>query len=439
MYKKLFFILICLFIFLLLFISVYYVYPKIKYKYYTTIIKLRLIESKLESYGNHLALLNDLENYQNKRKPNRVISTVKDNIIFEWKELDVPWDKSEFEKIKAIEVWNDNLVVGLRGTKQGSASTYLYDKKKWTQLEEDRKNNKSWNKLSYVQDLKVHDGELYSGIDNTIWKLNKNNKWSLIKTFNDKNFTEITAYSLESHNGYLYVGINGMDSSIYRLNNYAWEKVSSGLEEHPHTGIYDIFSHTDGNLYATNISISNSTVVYKFDEKNLQWTAVGGKGINSSWRNNSFTYGLSMTSHENLLFLTMNRHPKIYGKFSSIWAYDGNQWYAIGNKNPPYIWNEVDNFNASISFKNIFFIGVGGKPAGNATVWALNNNQWKLIGGKGVNKSWGLNFPHSLTEDFRDTSVEYPYKFKKFNNSIIVGFGDGRNASTLWQLKVITK
>ena len=300
----------------------------------------------------------------------------------------------------------------------------MYDKKKWTQLVED--NNKSWDKLTDVQVLKVHNGELYAGIDNTIWKLNKNNKWSHIITLKNKNFSKLVAYSLESHNGYLYVGLIGKGSSINRIKEGILENVSSGLEEHPNAGIYEMLNHTDGYLYATNISISNSTVVYKFDENNLNWTAIGGKGINSSWINNSFTYGLSMTSHKNLLFLTMNRHPKIYGKFSNIWAYDGKQWYAAGNKNPPKIWNEVDNFNASLSFKDILFIGAGGAPAGNATVWALNKNQWKLIGGKGINKSWGLSFPNSLTEDFRNSPMEYPYRFKEFDNSIIVGFGDAQ-------------
>ena len=59
------------------------------------------------------------------------------------------------------------------------------------------------------------------------------------------------------------------------------------------------------------------------------------------------------------------------------------EWFAVGNKNPPYIWNEVDNFNSSLSFNNILFVGAGGKPAGNATVWALNKNQWHMVGGKG--------------------------------------------------------
>ena len=68
--------------------------------------------------------------------------------------------------------------------------------------------------------------------------------------------------------GYLYVGITNKGSSIYRLNQSSWEKVSFGLDEHPNSGIYEMLSHTDFNLYASNISSSNSTVVYKLDEKN---------------------------------------------------------------------------------------------------------------------------------------------------------------------------
>ena len=343
-------------------------------------------------------------------------------------------------------VWNGNLVVGLQSMKPGNALIYIYKKKKWVLLTIDKNNDndKAWEKLDSVKVIKVHNGKLYAGINNTLWNLNKDNEWSLIKTFKNKNSYEQLVYSMESHNDYLYVGLVNKEKisknvSIFRLNKSSWEKVNLGLDEHPNRGIYEMQSHTDGNLYASNISVSNSTVVYKLDEKNLKWNAIGGKGINGSWINSSFTTGLSMSSHKKLLFITMNRHPKIYGKFSSIWAYDGNQWYAIGNKNPPKIWNEVDNFNASLSFKDIFIIGTGGKPAGNASVWALNNNQWKLIGGKGVNQSWGLNFPHSLTKDFRNTSYEYPYRFIEFNNSMIVGFGDAINASTLWQLKFKTK
>ena len=430
------FIKIFLSIFILLSIPLLYLYPKIKYKYYDITKRFRLIESQLESYGKYL--VSDLENYQNTRNPKKVLSEVKDNVIFNWKELEVPWDKTKFYRTRALTIYNNNLVVGLQGNKLEGAYIYMYDTEKWTQLTADN-NDGVWNELDKVFVLKVHNGELFAGINNTIWKLNKKNKWSLIKTFENKNFPTLAANSIESHKGYLYLGLTGKASSLYRMQDDIWENISSGLDEHPNDGIYEMLSHTDGNLYASNISVSNSTVVYKLEEKNLKWTAIGGKGINASWINSSFTYGLSMSSHNKLLFVTMNRHPKIYGKFSSIWAYDGNQWYAIGNKNPPKIWNEVDNFNASLSYKDIFFIGSGGKPAGNATIWALSNNQWKLIGGKGVNDSWGSKFPNNLTNDFRNTSAEHPYRFVEFDNTMIVGFGDANNAATLWQLKIINK
>ena len=177
------------------------------------------------------------------------------------------------------------------------------------------------------------EGTHLHGTNNTLWKLKSVNQWSLIKTFENKiSLPKTAAHSMGSHNGSVDVGLTGRGSSLCRMKDYIWEKVSTGLDEHPNDGIYEMLSHTDGNLYAFNISISNSTVVYKLEEKNLKWTAMGGKGINDSWINSSFTMGLSMSSHTKLLFVTMNRHPKIYGKFSSIWAYDDNHWCAIGNE-----------------------------------------------------------------------------------------------------------
>ena len=77
--------------------------------------------------------------------------------------------------------------------------------------------------------------------------------------------------------------------------------------------------------------------------------------------------------------------------------------------------------------KNMMFIGVGGSPAGNSSVWVLDKNQWVLIGGKGVNNSWGLNFPHTIANNFRHTVEEYVYRFVEWNDSLIVGFGEGKH------------
>ncbi len=132
MFKKNNLIVKYILIFFLVGISVFYLYPNIKQKYYSITKRLRLIETKLATYDKNL--VHDLENYQNTRKPNVAISEIKDNIIFDWKELEVPWDKSKFDKTKALTTWKGNLIVGLNGIEKGSASIYMYDKKKWTEL-----------------------------------------------------------------------------------------------------------------------------------------------------------------------------------------------------------------------------------------------------------------------------------------------------------------
>ena len=49
-------------------------------------------------------------------------------------------------------------------------------KKKWSQLKGNTKNDNVWNNLTRVQVLKVHNGELFAGINNSVWKLNKDSK-----------------------------------------------------------------------------------------------------------------------------------------------------------------------------------------------------------------------------------------------------------------------
>ena len=163
--------LIAFFIFIILLVT-----PSITNKYYDLAKRFRMLEEKTDSYGRYLA--SNLETYQKTRKPIRIYSKLNDNIRFNWKELEVPWDKSQFSKIKALEVWNDNLVVGLLGNTKGSISIYIYDEKKWIQLL-GVKNNfiKEWEKLNYVQVLKVHNEKLYAGINNTVWMLDEKNKW----------------------------------------------------------------------------------------------------------------------------------------------------------------------------------------------------------------------------------------------------------------------
>jgi hypothetical protein len=57
-----------------------------------------------------------------------------------------------------------------------------------------------------------------------------------------------------------------------------------------------------------------------------------------------------------------------------------------------------------------------------------------LIGGFGVNSSWGPNFPHTLTDSFRSTAAEYPYRLIEWNGDVIAGFGDALGAAQVWRL-----
>ena len=76
-----------------------------------------------------------------------------------------------------------------------------------------------------------------------------------------------------------------------------------GIDKSSHDGIYEIFSHSDGKLYASTFSKSNKIVlVYQLDETNLKWKSIGGNGVNGSWINKGFNIGFSMTTHNNLFF-----------------------------------------------------------------------------------------------------------------------------------------
>ena len=432
--KKKFSIIILVSGFTLFFLSLIII-PKVIYKYYEFTKRFRTLEHQVSSYGKYI--VSNIESYQKTRKMKLQLSGIDENIKFNWHELDIPWNKEEYETTKAITLWGDNLVVGLSSKVKGKADIYMYDEKKWSKLN-DNKNLSSvdWKKLNYVQVLCAHNEKLYAGINNTVLVYDKEGIWKEVKNVDEKYpWKDQLAYSMIYHNDYLYVGIYG-STSIYRLENLEWKNISLGLDKFPGTGIYEMLSHTDGNLYASTVSKNKNSAIFKLNTNTINWEHIGGNGINGSWINSGFNYGFSMSSHKDFLFVTLNRAPLAVGNFSSIWAYDGKEWFVIGSENVPVKWGQMNTFNSSISYKDMFFIGAGGHPAGNVSVWILNNNQWTLIGGFGVNNSWGPNFPHTLAKSFRHTASEYPYRFIVWNNSLITGFGDNYGAATLWQLNV---
>ena len=118
----------------------------------------------------------------------------------------MPWKKSLFNKTKALAVWNEKLIVGLSGGEPGSASIYMFDNKKWLQIGGAKTSiNKKWEKLNNVHVLQVHNGNLFAGINNTVWQFN-NNKWTLLETGSNNSFPlkDGRAYSMASHNGFIF-------------------------------------------------------------------------------------------------------------------------------------------------------------------------------------------------------------------------------------------
>ena len=127
----------------------------------------------------------------------------------------------------------------------------------------------------------------------------------------------------------------------------------------------------------------------------------------------------------------MSRHPQKTGDFSTIWAFDGEKWKPVG-VDTPRLWGKMNNFKAVYSYKDALVLGGGGHPAGNASIWAFSPPTWRQVGGRGVLNSWGENFPHTLTGDFLNTPVEYPYRLEQWGELHVAGFGDAPGAAQVW-------
>ncbi len=416
-------------------IAGFMIIPKVTYKYYDFTKRFRVLEEQVKYLSKYL--VSDLEIYQASRKTNINFSKIKKNVSFNWTEFNVPWNKNNYTQTKALTVWNDNLIVGVGGTKDIAPIVYMYDGEQWSKLEGSEKINPTgWQDLELVHVLCVHNNKLYAGIDNTVWVYDNNKEWNKVGNLNDiYPWKNNQAYSMKSHDGNLYLGVTG-SARIFRLIDNKWQDVSSGLGQFSANGIYELHEHTDGILYASTISKSHNSTILKLDKKKLKWVTVGGNGINGSWMSKGFNYGMSMASYNKFLFVTLNRIPLAHGNYSSIWVYDGKEWFVVGNRKIPSIWAQSQVFNASIFFKDIFFISSGGNPAGNSRVWALNKDVWQQIGGTGINSSWGLEYPHTLSKSFRHTASEFPYRFIVWRDRLIVGFGSSPGNGALWKLKV---
>ena len=406
--------------------------PKIISKYENLTLRFRLAEEKLQSLGRLIA--RPIEVYQAQRGDADII--VSGNSIDElgfWEKLDTPWDEREFLKTKALSTYQNNIVVGLLGQAPGTAAVYSYDGSSWKTLGL-ASEVQGWESLRYVQVLQEFGGDLYAGIDNQVWKYSENaNNWERVGGHGSSNpWGNDATYSLVVHKNNLYLGLMGDRPRMFKFENDHWEEVSGGLPNSGASGIYETWSHTDGRLYSALASINGSTSVYVYDDYEQVWDKIGGDGLNGSWISSGFSYGISFSSLNDWLILTSTRHPMTRGNFSSVWAYNGDEWFPVGASIAPIEWANTYSFNASVVIDDVLYVGSGGHPAGFVSVWQFNQDAWTLIGGRGVNGSWGEHYPHTLTGDLRNTAAEYPYRMIEWNGQMAIGFGDALGASQVY-------
>lgn len=337
------------------------------------------------------------------------------------------WSGEMFLKAKAMQVHKSDLYVGLLGSQRGSAAIWRFNGTQWKRIA-DADIIPGWKQRSYVQVLHSIREILYAGVDDEIWSY-EGKAWNRFAGASGK-FpwpSSYTAYTLTHFNGHLYVGLTGDSARVFRFNEGDWEEVSDGLPGNLTQGVYELFAHTDNNLYAAVTNAAGPGQVYRLDGSN--WTLVGG-GTPGSWISNGFNYPLCLTSYQDRLIVTLNRNPQIAGQFVSVWANQNEKWAPVGLKGIPEIWSETDNFNACTVFKNRLYVAGGGRPAGNAGVYALTDKmKWRQIGGNGINNSWSAQ--RERMSGWR-ANAEYVYRLVEWRGLLIAGFGDGPDAAQVW-------
>jgi len=339
------------------------------------------------------------------------------------------WRSGHFLKAKAMTVGADDLFVGLLAPTAGEAEIWKFDGEAWTRIA-DAGLIPEWRGATYVQALIAVEGGLIAAVDNSVWR------------FADGVWTELAdpdggrpwpagavAYSLAVLYGAPVVGLTGGAARVFRFGPGGWREMSEGLPESLADGVYDLRVHDDSKMYAGVISVAGPGLVYRRDGDH--WSLVGGAGVQGSWLSDGSTYPLSLAGYQGSLIVTLNRNPQVAGAFVSVWALQGDEWHPVGARSAPAIWAETDNFNASLAYRGLLYVGGGGRPAGNAGVWEYAPGQgWSQIGGHGIRGSWSPR--RSRMSGSRHATAEYVYRLVEWRGQLVAGFGDAPGAAQVW-------
>ncbi len=341
----------------------------------------------------------------------------------------------DYDRSKAIGVHKDLLYVGLSKSRNGTPQVWRADGKSWEQIGGEMV--PGWDSLKQVSALASHDGKLVAALDDTIWTYDS--AWRRVggEGTSWPSGAYASAYALAVKGDTLFVGMQGGDAGVYALSGGQWRKIAGAGVQNSwndirYRGVYELWVHTDGNLYAGLVANPGPTAVYRYDGE--RWEKIGGDGVNGSWTVAGFSYALSFASHDGHLVVSMNRHPMIEDNFTSIWSFDGRRWKPVGLGHVPALWGEMHNYNAVASYRGVLVVGAGGNPGGNASLWAVRDGRPSLIGGRGANGSWG-DADRDIFDWFDRVNNEYVYRIVEWRGDLIVGFGNDPGSAQLWRFR----
>ncbi len=341
----------------------------------------------------------------------------------------------DYERSKALGVHDNQLYVGLSKPRNGAPQVWRTNGKGWERIGGEAV--PGWGSLREVTAFASHVGKLVAAIDDTVWTYDSG--WHRVGGDGTgwPKAAYANAYALAVKGDTLYVGMHGGDAGVFAYSGGQWQKIAgSGIRnswnDARYQGVYELWLHTDGYLYAGLVANPGPTAIYRYDGE--RWEKIGGDGVNGSWSYHGFSYALSFASHDGHLVVSMNRHPMIEDNFSSVWSFDGKRWQPVGLGHVPVLWGEMHNYNAVASYRGLLLVGAGGNPGGNASLWAIRDGRPSLVGGRGTRGSWG-DAEHDIFDWLDHENNQYVYRLIEWRGDLIVGFGDDPGSAQLWRFR----
>jgi hypothetical protein len=384
---------------------------------------------------------------------------------------------TNYEFVSSLANDGTNLYAGL-GNSANDAEVWMWNGTTWTKIGGDSLNSGWTTNIETVRTMRYAGGVLYAGTGDTagdgdLWSWN-GTIWSQIGgdgVNSSWNTGYEGVYAINSVGSDIYVGLGTSDGDgeVWRLSGGTWTKIGgdavngswttaqgdvvqtfSVIGTTLYAGIYDaggggyLYSW-DGTtwtalggqyinnswgywgqgsvevlqvageyLYAGVGSATGSAQVWRHDGVN--WTIVGGQGINGSWAPNTFEQISSMSSHLGNLYVGLGTTAND----AEVWMWNGTVWSQIGGDSLNSGWTtNYEEVNAMASFGGQLYAGLGNSN-NDAEVWRWNGTTWTKIGGDSLNSGWTTNYD-------RVSSLAV------YRDELIAGLGAGGGEAELWR------